>query len=229
MMAKAIRFHGVRATFVVLILVVGLVVGLKIQADILEQRRKDRAAALVEQLRKADTANVPEIIADMVAYRPWVDPVLKEDFAQWSDGSKEKLHAALALLPVDPGMLDYVYSRLLNAQSLKTSQSCSAALLPTSRNYCPKSKLPVLAAACKMAKESQRLRAASALAVFNADSLAWPKVGDELTRDLTREPTVHLQSWIESLRPVRSQLVRPLAAAIFRDFGPERKRSCTGG
>src|SRR5262249_5052789 len=66
------------------------------------------------------------------------------------------------------------------------------------------------------AKESQRLRAACALAIYDPDSSRWENVKGPVAADLARVPAVHLATWMGSLRPVRLKLLAPLAT-IFRD------------
>ena len=47
-----------------------------------------------------------------------IDPLLKQINAHATDGSSQKLHTSLALLPVDPTQVDYLYGRLLDAEPL---------------------------------------------------------------------------------------------------------------
>jgi hypothetical protein len=48
-------------------------------------------------------------------YRRWVDPALKQEYKKASEGSPQRLHASLALLPVDPGQVKYLFDRMLKA------------------------------------------------------------------------------------------------------------------
>ncbi len=74
------------------------------------------ATGLVRQIVNADTARVPDIIrAIKTSDRRWTDLDLRQIVAGAAENSKEKLHASLALLPVDPGQAEYLYRRLLNA------------------------------------------------------------------------------------------------------------------
>ncbi len=56
------------------------------------------AQALVEKLVFADTANVFEIVKEVSRYRRWADPLLQRTLQEYEEGSKEWLHASLALL-----------------------------------------------------------------------------------------------------------------------------------
>ena len=62
---------------------------------------------------KAKTSQVPSIVDSMREYRRWVDPALKTALVKSSEESPEKLHASLALLPVDHAQADFLYERLL--------------------------------------------------------------------------------------------------------------------
>jgi eukaryotic-like serine/threonine-protein kinase len=62
----------------------------------------------------------------------------------------------------------------------------------------------------------QRLRAAAALAKYDPDSEKWSRVQVAVANDLVVVPAVYLAPWLESLRPVREKLLRPLAE-VYRD------------
>ena len=65
-------------------------------------------------------------------------------------------------------------------------------------------------------KEGQRLRAASALASYDPGSQRWEKAKGDIADDLVKVPSVYLATWVGLEVPVRSILLKPLAA-IFRD------------
>ena len=69
-----------------------------------------------KRLLDADTAQVPPIVGEMAEYRRWTDPLLREEDDKAADKSRQKLHASLALLPVDGTQVDYLYDRLLDAE-----------------------------------------------------------------------------------------------------------------
>ena len=71
--------------------------------QVVEQQQATYAAGLVDSLLKADIAQVPAVISDLTTYREWTDPLLKAKLTETEDGSTEKLHLTLALLPVDEG------------------------------------------------------------------------------------------------------------------------------
>ena len=118
-----------------------------------------------------DTPKVPAIIAEMTAHRHWADPLLRERYDKAAEKSPQKLHASLALLPVDPGQV-----RLpLMADCLKPAcRSCRWFATPwLSHKDAFLYKLWAVVEKPETGKESQRLRAAAALAAYDPDSKRW--------------------------------------------------------
>ena len=79
-------------------------------------------------------------------------------------------------------------------------------------------KLWAVVAAPDKGKESQRLRAAAALAKYDAVSEKWATAQEAVGNDLVAVPALHLSLWMESLRPVRTKLL-PQLSAVYRDPG----------
>jgi serine/threonine protein kinase/formylglycine-generating enzyme required for sulfatase activity len=73
------------------------------------------ASTQVRVLAAADTADAPKIIRNLDGYRRWADPMLRQRVIESSADSKERLHASLAMLPVDESQADYLLDRLLHA------------------------------------------------------------------------------------------------------------------
>ena len=102
MMRKAGRHHAVRGAAVAASCCQLATFNVLTIRDRVEDRRKATyAAGLVQSLLSADTAQVPAIIVDMAEYRHWTDPLLREESDKAGGISRQKLHASLALLPVD--------------------------------------------------------------------------------------------------------------------------------
>jgi hypothetical protein len=116
MMSKASWVHTVRGLVVGVLLMVATVTGLLIREKFEEKKRVTYSEGLVESVLNAETAQVPDIIGKMAAYRPWTDPLLRAANDQAGAKSRQKLHSSLALLPVDPAQVDYLYDRLLDAE-----------------------------------------------------------------------------------------------------------------
>ena len=125
--------------------------------------------------------------------------------------AREHLHASLALLPVDPSQVDYLFNRLLSAtenelpvlrDALKTHQSTLT---------------PKLWAVLESAKpDAGLLPAASALASYDPDNARWESAGGKVAQALVSVNSIYLGNWLEYLTDVRSKLTAPLAT-IFRD------------
>ena len=113
---------AVLSAAMVFVLLAGSGIGLAIRNHVQEQNQADHAAGLVKQLLAAKIDKVPPIIQEIEGYRLWADPLLREENDRAAVGSPQKLHASLALLPVDPGQTTYLYDRLLDAGSRRKSR-----------------------------------------------------------------------------------------------------------
>jgi hypothetical protein len=189
--------------------------GLTIRDRVEEQRKGTYAAGLVQSLLNADTAQVPAIIAEMSDYRHWTDPLLREESDKAGASPSQKLHSSLALLPVDATQVNYLYDRLLDAQPHEVPVIRDA-LAPHKDGLLD--KLWAVAAAPEDGKESQRLRAAAALAKYDSASEKWATAQQSVGNDLVAMPALHLSLWMEALRPVRTRLL-PQLSAVYRDAG----------
>jgi hypothetical protein len=199
-------------------LLAGSGIGLAIRNHAQEQNQADRAAGLVKQLLAAKIDKVPPIIQEIEDYRQWADPWLREENDRAGVGSPQKLHASLALLPVDPGQTIYLYERLLDADPHEVPVIADA-LAPHKQELLE--KLWRVVENPGKGKEKQRLRAASALASFDPKSDKWVKYSPGIVNDLVLENPFFLGQWGESFRPVKNSFLEPLSA-IFRDHSPER-------
>jgi formylglycine-generating enzyme required for sulfatase activity len=224
MMRKATRYHAVRG--VLLTAAVALLAGTVLtvrhqviadreaqQAAALEHSRSQHADALVQRLIDADTAGVPAVIAAMDDYRGWTDPLLAAEAKQAPEGSRRKLHVSLALLPVDAGQVDYLTGRLLDARPHEVPV-LRQALRPHQEEL--RERLWQVVEHPEQGKESQRLRAACALALYDPDSPRWQKAGSAVVRQLVMENSVHLGVWMDGFQSVKGQLIGPLMD-VFRD------------
>ena len=222
MMKKAGRYHALRGLAAALVLVALTATGLTIRSQVIEHGNANHAASLVQRLLDANIAQVPGVIADMEGYRSWTDPLLEEQYQQAVDNSSQRLHASLALLPVDSEQLDYLQGRLLDAEPQEVPVIRDA-LVPYTDSLTE--KLWAVIQQPSQGKESQRLRAACALARYDPESPRWEKVKKEVADDLVRVPAVYLATWMESLRPVRATLLEPLAALVLDTNRRDTERS----
>ncbi len=212
MMQRAARVHGVRSGIVAAVLVALMVSGLAVSHQIEEKRQADYATALVEQLDAADITEVPKIVEKLASYGRWADPLLRQEDAQAKEGSKQKLHTALALLHVDESKLHYLRDQLLVVTPTQ---------FPVVRNALLSHKdaiiEPLWSAALDSKRETQqRFQAACALATYDPESQRWAKVQDQIADDLVALPAVYLATWMDALHPMRGKLLAPLSV-VFRD------------
>jgi formylglycine-generating enzyme required for sulfatase activity len=212
MMKRADWVHGLRTLGVAAGVLALLWIGIDIRVWVGESNQETFAAGLVGQVVRSDIAQVPGIVRSMEEYRRWVDPALNKLVEQSSESTPERLHASLALLPVDVGQVEYLCNRLLNATPTE---------LPVIRNFLKPhqaSLTPKLWSALDSAKpgDVSLLPAASALADYDATSSRWESVGDKVAQALVSVNPVYLGGWLDALRPVREKLNTSLAA-IFRD------------
>jgi serine/threonine protein kinase/formylglycine-generating enzyme required for sulfatase activity len=218
------------ASALLLLLAMATAAGVMLRERVDEQRKAAYAAGLVLSLGNADTGQVPSIVAQMAEYRKWTDPLLREkkaiSLAEYPEStgllppvgeaaakSRQQLHISLALLPVDPTQVRYLKDRLLTA-SPQEVPVIRDALLPHRESL--RDELWMVAQAAEKGKEPRRLRAAAALAEYDRQSENWAKVQSALANDLVRVPSVYLGLWMDALRPVRKNLLSPLAV-VYRD------------
>jgi serine/threonine protein kinase/formylglycine-generating enzyme required for sulfatase activity len=218
MMGRARRYHAVRCAALGLLLAAAAGAGVVIRQEVVEQRKATQAAGMVQALLNADTAQVPRIIGEMGEYRQWADPLLRGENEKAAATSRQKLHTSLALLPVDPGQVDYLYGRLLEAQPHEVPVIRDA-LAPHKAALLD--KLWAVVESPGKGKGPQRLRAAAALAKYDPGSGRWGKAGALVVNDLVLENLVFLGLWSEAFRPVKESFLNALSD-IYRDRGPER-------
>jgi serine/threonine protein kinase len=208
MMGKAARYHGLRGLVLAAILAL-------LAWGLYEAHGTLKAHALLDSLLHAETAQVPAVVAEMASYRPWLEKPLREADreAAANEDSARRLHTSLALLPVDPSQVTYLYGRLLDAEAHEVPVIRGA--LAAHRDDLVDKLWAVVERPAKGA-EQQRLRAAAALATYDPNSQQWAEMGKQVTNDLVRVPAVYLAAWLKSFRPVGDKLLAPLAV-VYRD------------
>ncbi len=205
MMKQAWRVHGLRT--------LGLAVLIAIATwGAIEGYATVRAAALVESLKTANTADVPAVIKQLAGYRRWADQRLKQLLRDSDQSNRDHLHASLALLPVDATQVDHLANRLL------TAAPGELLVLRDALKSHNATVSPELWAALDAAKASDAglLPAAAALAVFDPNNARWETSGGKVAQGLVAVNSTVLGFWLDALRPVHDKLTGPLAA-IFRD------------
>jgi len=211
MMRRAGRVHRLRAVGLAAVVVLTTLC-LIVRNGIVEGNQAATASALVQQLLKADTAQVPGLVQAIGNYRFWTDPELRRTVAEASSDPQAKLHASLALLPVDPTQVAYLETRLRDAAPSELPVLRDA-LRPHFASLTPK-----LWSVLDMAKpdDPRLLTSASVLALYNPENPRWADLGVKVAQAVATPNPVSLRPWLEALRPVRAKLTTPLLG-IVRD------------
>ena len=212
MMKRAGRVHGVRGVLTLALLTTTVLAGIAVRSQFTETQRTTQATSLVERLLDADTLQVPNIVEAMRDHHQRIDSSLRSALEKSSDDSRQKLHASLALLPVDSAQLPFLENRLLVASPTELLVLRDA-LKPHQATLIPK-LWTVLESANP--GDLSLLPTASALADYDAASPRWEPVGGKVMQALNRVNPVFLGPWLDALRPVRTPITTSLGA-IFRD------------
>jgi len=221
MMARAGKYHALRGMTLGLLLAVAAATGLAIREQVVEQRKATHAAGLVQRLLDADTAQVPGVIGEMAEYRQWTDPVLRQEIAKAADRSRQKLHASLALLPVDASQIDYLSEQLL---------TCTLEQFPIVREALLPHKADVMEKLWRVEQDdaqdtAQRFRAAAALAEYAPDDERWEETAPFVAQHLTTAiSSVNLGQWRQVLQPASKSLVGPLTRLHAERSRSEKQR-----
>jgi len=196
MMRAAGRNHLLQAG------VLALLLGLLGWAAV-EGSRYLRAAELVRALDSVDMAGVSKIVQDLSSCRNWADPRLRRLIEEGDH--KQRLHASLALLPVDAGQVNYLYDRMLDADRQPDEFWILCQALREHRRELAERLTSFL---LEEANPDRRLRAACALAFYDPRNSLWTsetKLCDEVANKLLREPPILSERWIEGTRALRRQ------------------------
>jgi formylglycine-generating enzyme required for sulfatase activity len=216
MMRKASLYHVLRGLLIATFLVLA-------GAGLMEAGFCINSSVLAEAIRSSDTAQLPQFlwaIEQMERRPPFPSRMLllsklRRIYDESEPRSRERLHASLALLPVDSTQADYLSDRLLDAQPHEFLVIRGAL---GRHEGIPRDKLWHVVEAPEKGKESQRLRAAAALARYDPVNEKWATVQEAVGNDLVAVPALHLSLWAEALRPVRTKLL-PQLSTVYRDAG----------
>ncbi len=221
MMLHARNVHLRKAVGILGVLIVLGLVGLRFWSD-------RHAEDMVESLESADIDEVPAAIDRLSGYRRRADPLLRGILTtapgpevSTEASERRKLHAALALLPVDRGQLDYLRDRLLKDDDIQA--------FPTLCRQLKDHRRELLDSLWQALEDTSndvlvRCHAAWALAEYTAGDEAaaaprWarsaPFVADEMVKMIVDRP-VQFKDILKNLEPVRRHLVGPLSEG-FRD------------
>jgi formylglycine-generating enzyme required for sulfatase activity len=175
----------------------------------------NKAEGLVARIESAMIEEVPRIIkVDLPPYRHWADPILRREFERQPDGSEQKLHVALALMPVDRDGVPTAYLQ-------KRLRTCWFWELAAIRDALEPHRAtvvePLWDAAIRLRPDSRDgFQAACALATYTPDDPRWSKINRLVANHLMTFDTSDLVAWRTALKPARHQLVDPLEE-IYRN------------
>ena len=221
MMRQSGRHYGLRAAIAAVLVLFLVFIGFRIRGQIVDTRQATYAASLVSSLLRAETQNVPGILAEMEQYGTWIDVPLRKAHEAALDDSTDKLRTSLALLEGDTSQRDYLFQRLLRAEPDEVPMIVGA--LSTERDG-------LASQLWKVADDStgdgqQRLRCACALAAFDPTSPRWSAIRDDVARQLVAADPLAVSQWQEALRPVSETLIKPLSRFFADSQVGELERS----
>jgi formylglycine-generating enzyme required for sulfatase activity len=183
----------------------------------IEVQNVTHARGLIERLLMADTTQVPAIVAELAGYRRWTDSALATIVAESAPGTKRRLHASLALLPVRPDQIDYLRGSLASADP-PAAKVLAASLRPHQARL-----VDTLWKELRSARpgDPRFLPTASLLADYDPASSAWADVSVPLAEEMVKAHVDDVKGWMEALWNVRSYLIDPLEAIYRKKDRPE--------
>ncbi len=193
-------------TIIVLLSLVGALIARNIQND-------DHAQVIVENLKNESQA--PDFVKAFEKYRPWTDGRLRKLFDSSDNDSSAKLHAALALAPVDTGVISHLRNRLL------TTTSAEFPLVRDSLQRHDRELGQQIEELWKTAEDatvpiSRRFQAACALATYAPEDTRWSNIASIVAEHLVGLSATDHVAWRAALRPSGDQLIKPLTL-IFQN------------
>ena len=197
------------AAAVVLIVIVGTLIAVNYQNDA-------RVREMVESLKNAKESEVSEIVKGFKGYRRWANQPLQHMFTVDSAESA-KLHAALALAPVEP--VDGKVIGHLRKQLLTATPAQFPLIRDSLRDYDPEHTQQIEEhwqfTQATTNPISERFQAACALAKYAPEDARWSAIAPTIANHLTTLPIAEAVAWRTELLSARKQLQQPLAT-IFR-------------
>jgi len=194
-----------------------------------------KADHLVESLKTADIERVEGIIAELGPRRRWADPklraiVVKSSPPKDAKERKERLHASLALLPVDPGQVPYLEQQLLSEEVGPDEVFVIAQHLGARRLSGTDHRVEVASWLQALLKSEgvppeRRFRAACALAFLQPGN-HWERWSDEVVNELVKKDRPSAKKWARlPMEGVGTILFGSLEKVFLDPDRPESERS----
>jgi serine/threonine protein kinase/formylglycine-generating enzyme required for sulfatase activity len=213
----ATRRQLVKATLAVGALLAAVVIALLVR----DRVRVNHAQSLVDTLLRVETSDVPAVIAELEPLRAIANARLAEILANPGSPAKQRLHASLAMLRVDPEQAAYLKRRMLEAppqEFLVIRQTMSPVARPLIGELWSIAQSP-------REEPQRRFRAAGALALFDPRNPHWAEVSAAAADTVASEPALLVHQWIPALRPVKDVLI-PSLKRLYEDTSrPEQRHA----
>jgi serine/threonine protein kinase/formylglycine-generating enzyme required for sulfatase activity len=221
MMRAATRLHAVRAAAIAALLAAAAAGGIWLNHRLDERHEQTVADGRVRQLMVADMEQIGGII-DGLQFRPDRSrPALAAIAADPARTPEERFRAHLALLPYDPAHVGFVLGRVPEAEPGEL-----LAIRRELRRLRPAETRRLWdMAANPGAGTKGRFRAACVLAELVPDAKEWGQIAAEVAKALLKESPLQVERWVNVLRPVRAQLLEPLASIAQSHQHSEVERS----
>ncbi len=199
MMRAASRYHGLRGAVAAMVLFLLSLAGW-------EGICRLKAAYLLDNLVKVNITNVPDVVAEMAPYRRLLDEPLRNAIGKDNNPDND-LRRRLALLPVDPGQVNYLYPRLLEA-----AQPNEFVVIRKQLQQYEESLAKDL---WKDLEDSgtnpdRRLLVYAALAAYDPNNKDWENVRDDAIELLSAQKPADIAQWTDTLKDISDWLISML-------------------
>jgi len=221
MLAAARRRYFTRWTAGLAVICIALLAGWKVRSATVHSHELLSASALVKQLVAAQISDVPGIIREIKSNRELTLPLLNDALKAPGLTPDRELRIRLALLSESDEHAEVLTQRLLQGSSEEVAvirDSLEPLPVSTDLRFLKFLEDPA-------ASESERLRAACALAPSTSKDPRWETAASRIASDLvSQNPTVIL-GWIRELHPVSAHLLKPLTQLFVDEKRPEFDRN----
>ncbi len=215
MIKAANRYFAVRGTILTLLLAGLTIFGWSSWRSIQKEKNQREAKSLLARLVDAEPSQVPVIVKEIDKYREWTDPALLNMVNSPESDAKSRVHAAVALLPVDASVQETLLADLLDgaSQTLERFPIVRDALEQSGTDYLP--ELWKVAKSLEAPKPS-RFRAAMALARYSPEDPRWTDEDIQLlARQLVSSSPEYQRELRDHLKLMAPRLLAPIEE-IFR-------------